>query len=61
MTQVSVCSRFAVETVALDPALMSIRKFGTDMDSALSGGLGDIFTNAEKFWCTQHIQQASVR
>lgn len=53
--------RFALETVAVSPALLGIRKLGHDMDDALAGGLADVFQDATHFYCTQHIQQADIR
>ena len=49
--------RFAGELIILKPELLGIKKVGHDLDKALSSGLTDIFQNATKLWCTQHLQE----
>jgi len=39
------------------PELLGIKKIGHDLDKALSQGLCDIFTDAKKLWCTQHMTE----
>ena len=49
--------RFAGELVIKKPELLRIKKIGHDLDKALSQGLCDIFTDAKKLWCTQHMTE----
>lgn len=53
--------RFALETVFMEPATVNMRKVGDDLDSAVSSGLADIFQDAKKLFCTQHLQKADER
>ena len=53
--------RFAGEMVVHKPELLGIKKIGHDMDKALSQGLCDVFQNAKKLWCTQHMQERDVQ
>eukprot|EP00112_Aurelia_sp_Birch-Aquarium-sp1_P016153 Seg3637.1 transcript_id=Seg3637.1/GoldUCD/mRNA.D3Y31 product="hypothetical protein" protein_id=Seg3637.1/GoldUCD/D3Y31 len=48
---------FASSLVAHNPRLLHVKKFGTDMDKALSGGFGDIFQNADRLTCLQHVME----
>ena len=52
--------RFAGELVIKKPELLRIKKIGHDLDKALSQGLCDIFTDAKKLWCTQHMQERDL-
>ena len=52
--------RFAGEMVVQKPELLGIKKIGHDMDKALSQGLCDVFQNAKKLWCTQHMQDRDI-
>lgn len=52
--------RFAGEIVIMKPELLKIKKIGHDLDKALSQGLCDIFNEAKRFWCTQHMQERDV-
>jgi hypothetical protein len=49
--------RFAGEIIVNKPELLGIKKVGHDMDKALSQGLCDVFRDAKKLWCTQHMQE----
>jgi len=51
--------RFAGELVIQKPELSGI-KVGTDLDKALSNGITDIFKDAEKRWCTHHMQERDL-
>ena len=52
--------RFAGELVIQRPELSSIKKIDTDLDKALSNGMTDIFKDADKLWCTHHMQQRDL-
>ena len=49
--------RFAGELVIEKPELLGLEKIGHDLDRALSNGFTDIFKNAKKLFCTQHMQE----
>ena len=53
--------RFAGELLIKKPELLGIKKIGHDLDKALSQGLCDIFTDAKKLWCTQHMQERDLQ
>lgn len=53
--------RFAGELVIQKPELSGIKKAGTDLDKALSNGITDIFKDAEKLWCTHHMQERDLQ
>lgn len=52
--------RFAGEIVIMKPELLKIKKIGHDLDKALSQGLCDVFNEAKRLWCTQHMQKRDV-
>ena len=52
--------RFAGEIVIMKPELLKIKKIGHDLDKALSQGLCDVFNEAKRLWCTQHMQECDV-
>ena len=41
----------------VEPELFYIKKVGHDLDHAIPNGLTDVFKNAKKLWCTQHLQE----
>ena len=41
----------------VDPELINIKEIGHDLDRAIPNGLTDVFKDAQKFWCTEHIQK----
>ena len=49
--------RFAGELVIQKPELLGIKKIGQDLNKTLSNGLSDIFQDAKKLYCTQHMQE----
>ena len=49
--------RFAVEMVMGDPGLINIKKIGHDLDRTIPNSLTDVFKDAQKFWCTEHMQK----
>ncbi len=51
---------FAAQLVAQNPALLDIKKIETDMDKAVSDGLGDIFSEANKLVCIQHLMETDA-
>ena len=48
---------FAAHLVMLNPMLTNIKKFGTDMDQALIGGLHSVFDKADSLVCIQHMME----
>ena len=54
------CRRFAAKMVIKKPELLKIKKIGHDLDKALSQGLCDVFNEAKRLWCTQHMQEHDV-
>ena len=42
------------------PELLKIKKIGNGLDKALSQGLCDVFNEAKRLWCTQHMQERDV-
>lgn len=52
--------RFAGELLIQKPELSGIKKIGTDLDKALSNGMTDVFKDAEKLWCTHHMQERDL-
>lgn len=42
------------------PELLGLKKIGHDFDKALSNGFTDIFQDANKLYCTQHMQERDV-
>eukprot|EP00794_Sanderia_malayensis_P013682 gene13682-biopygen10980 len=53
--------RFALEMTYAKPALLSIKKVGHDLDNAIGNGLTDILRDAEKLFCTEHMQKNDER
>lgn len=49
--------RFMGELILIAPELRHIKKFGHDLDLAISGGIDNVL-NADHLWCTQHLQKA---
>eukprot|EP00112_Aurelia_sp_Birch-Aquarium-sp1_P021630 Seg5874.1 transcript_id=Seg5874.1/GoldUCD/mRNA.D3Y31 product="hypothetical protein" protein_id=Seg5874.1/GoldUCD/D3Y31 len=44
-----------------NPELLLIKKVGHDLDNAIGNGLTDILRNAERLYCTEHLQKADER
>ena len=40
---------------------LGIKKVGTDLDKALFNGITEIFKDAEKLWCTHHMQERDLK
>ena len=49
--------RLAGEMLMGEPELHNIKQVGTDLDPAVYEGVGDIFQNAAKRRCVQHIME----
>ena len=49
--------RFAAELATAEPFLLKVRKVGTDLDSALFKGFGNIFQISDAYKCVQHMQE----
>ena len=48
---------FAGNLVIGNPNLLHVTKIGSDMDSALHNGIGDIFNKADRLICIQHLME----
>ena len=48
---------FAGHLAIANPKPLFVKKIGSDMDPALSEGVGDIFSQADKFVCLQHLME----
>ena len=48
---------FAGHLAIANPKLFFVKKIGSDMDPALSEGVGDIFSQADKLVCLQHLME----
>ena len=40
--------------------LAEIQKISHNLDHVISNGLTDMFRNAEKLWCSQHMQEYKI-
>ena len=49
--------RFAGEMLMAELDLYSVKQVSTDLDPALYEGVGDVFQNAAKRRCVQHIME----
>ena len=53
----SISTRFALEMIALDPEITSIKKIGSDMEKAIYNGVKAIIPDSSQLYCVQHISQ----
>lgn len=53
--------RLALEIVNECPLTIQIKKVGHDLDEAVGSGLADVFVNAKRLYCTEHLQKADIR
>ncbi|XP_066934513.1 uncharacterized protein [Clytia hemisphaerica] len=52
--------RFATELINSKPSLLGIQLIGHDLDNAIGNGIGSVLRNAERLFCTQHLQSRDV-
>ena len=46
-----------MEMLSINPGVAEIKKVGHDLDPSISSGLTDVFRNAKKLFCTEHLQK----
>ena len=47
-----------MEMLLINPDVADIQKVGHDLDPGIDSGLTDVFRNAKKLFCTEHLQKA---
>ena len=46
-----------MEMLSANPDIADIKKVGHDLDPSIGSGLTDMFWNAKKLFCTEHLQR----
>jgi len=50
-------NRFMLEMVAMDPAIMKMKKLGVDMEDAIFNGIKSIIPDITHLYCVRHLRQ----
>ena len=50
-----------MEMLSINPGVADIKKVGHDLDPSIGSGLTEVFRNAKKLFCTEHLQKADQR